>query len=148
MSLYDVRHRENGETARVFSPRNFYQLREQAASFESTMAQVALNINLLEREIPERIVGVGVSDQWLSTPGVEPVKGRRFTREEERGRDSSGAQGRCGGIAGASGVEREVSNRTRKRLARVARRGGAFFKAVAVPDGAFARIVGQFKVLR
>ena len=88
--LYDLRHRDNGETSRVsLSARNFYQVREQTRSFESSTAQLALNLNLLQGETPERIVGVGVSDRWLSTLGVGPVKGRSFTRDEENGSSQS-----------------------------------------------------------
>ena len=33
-------------------------------------------------------------------------------------------------------------------LSRVMRRSGAYFQAMAIPNGAFARILGQLKILR
>lgn len=83
--LYDVRHREDGQTAQVsFSARNFYQVREQAQAFEAVAAQVFLNLTLVLDEEPQRIVGIGVSDGWLSTLGVQPFRGRGFSPDEER----------------------------------------------------------------
>ncbi len=85
--LYDVRLSDNGQVSS--SARNFFEVREQARSFEAMAAQTFLNLNLSLDEGPERIVGIGVSDGWLSTLGVQPAMGRGFSSDEERaGTDS------------------------------------------------------------
>lgn len=82
--LYDERRREDGQVSQVsFSPRNFYEVREQSQSFDGVAAQIFLNMNLALTDSSERIVGIGVSDGWLSTLGVRPALGRGFNSEEE-----------------------------------------------------------------
>jgi putative ABC transport system permease protein len=91
LRLYDVRRREDGQLSRVsFSARNFHQVREQTQAFDSVAAQIFLNLNLVIDDTPERVVGIGVSDGWLATLGVQPVLGRGFTAEEEKGGSDSG----------------------------------------------------------
>jgi len=82
--LYDERRREDGQVSRVSSSaRNFYEVREQARSFDGVAAQMFLGVNLSLGESSERIVGIGVSDGWLQTLGVRPQMGRAFNLEEE-----------------------------------------------------------------
>lgn len=107
LRLYDARRRDDGQVARVsFSARNFFAVRQQAQSFESLAAQVYLDLSFSREEGPERIVGIGVSDRWLETLGVRPLRGRNFSAEEEKaGGDSRvallsyGAWGRRFGFA-------------------------------------------------
>ena len=83
--LYDVRHREDGQISQVsFSARNFHHVREQADVFESVAAQIFINMNLVTGGTPDRVIGIGVSEGWLNTLGVQPVLGRGFSGEEER----------------------------------------------------------------
>lgn len=88
--LYDVRHREDGQVSQVsFSARNFHQVKEQAEVFDSVAAQILVNMNLFTNGTPERTIGIGVSDNWLTTLGIQPAMGRGFSGEEEReGSDS------------------------------------------------------------
>lgn len=88
--LYDVRHRADGEISQVsFSARNFFEVREQAHSFDSMAAQMLLNLNLTLGTTPERVVGIAVSEGWLRTLGVQPVLGRGFSRQEQEGGSNS-----------------------------------------------------------
>jgi putative ABC transport system permease protein len=117
--LYDVRQRENGQTSQVsLSPRNFCEVREQAQSFDSVVAQFVLNVNLTGADGPERIVGIGVSDDWLQTLGVNPLLGRGFNPDEERAGSSARVavisygfwQRRLGGDSNVSGNSIVLNN--------------------------------------
>ncbi len=88
--LYDLSHREGGEGVRVgHSQRNFFTIREQAQSFESVAAQAYQVLSLTLDEGPGRVVCIGVSESWLETLGVQPIRGRGFSPNEEKaGSDS------------------------------------------------------------
>lgn len=89
--LYDARRREDGQISQVsLSPRNFYEVRAQAGTFDSLTAQMLVNLNFVVGEGSERVIGIGVSDGWLKTLGVRPSQGRGFTQEEE----AAGSDGR------------------------------------------------------
>ncbi len=66
------------------SRRNLHAVREQSRLLAGVAAQRYRDLTLLGEEGPERIVGIGVSDDWLSTLGIEPVLGRDFLSEESR----------------------------------------------------------------
>jgi putative ABC transport system permease protein len=71
------------------SPRSYYVMKEWDGVFDGVTAQRHMIFNITGSGDPARITGIGVSEDWLSTLGVEPLLGRGFAPEEERaGRDS------------------------------------------------------------
>ena len=89
--IYDAGLRQNAEPSLVgVSRRNFHAIREQSQLIESVAAQRYRDLTLFGEQGPERIVGIGVSENWLATLGVEPALGRDFLPEESRqGSDST-----------------------------------------------------------
>ena len=66
------------------SPGGFMDYREQANSFEQLTAFQGQGVNLTDGDEPERIQGMSVSANFFETLGVNPLKGRGFSPEEER----------------------------------------------------------------
>jgi putative ABC transport system permease protein len=67
---------------------NFLDWREQSQTFEHIAAFDTRGFNLMEEGRPERVVGGVVSSNLFQSLGVEPIRGRIFSREEETpGRD-------------------------------------------------------------
>jgi len=71
-------------------PEIFLPLREEVRSFESVVGQRFMSLGFDTQEGPERVVGIGVTEGWSSTLGIEPQLGRSFSSEEEKGGLSSG----------------------------------------------------------
>ena len=71
-------------------PEVFLPLRDEAGSFESVVGQRFMSLALETEQGPERVVGIGVTENWTSTLGIEPLLGRSFSSEEETGGLSSG----------------------------------------------------------
>jgi putative ABC transport system permease protein len=71
-------------------PEVFLPLREEARSFEGIVGQRFMSLAFETDEGPERVVGIGVTEGWSSTLGIEPQIGRSFSAEEEKGGLSSG----------------------------------------------------------
>ncbi|MDH4066782.1 MAG: ABC transporter permease, partial [Acidobacteriota bacterium] len=71
-------------------PAYFTALRERSRLLERVAAQRFHNQTLTGEGEPERVVAIGVSDQWAETLGVQPVLGRSFSAVEQReGHDAS-----------------------------------------------------------
>ncbi|MEO1083630.1 MAG: ADOP family duplicated permease, partial [Acidobacteriota bacterium] len=77
---------EGGLSAVTSRTRNLEDFRDQSRSFKAIAAYNAFyrqNTYILTGEgEPERLVGVGVTDDFLDVLGVEPVLGRSFTPDE------------------------------------------------------------------
>ena len=71
-------------------PEVFLPLREEARSFEGVVGQRFMSLAFETDEGPERVVGIGVTEGWSSTLGIEPQIGRSFSAAEEKGGLSSG----------------------------------------------------------
>ncbi len=91
--IYDAGRRDGSELALVgVTRRNFHAIRQQSQLIAGVTAQRFRDLTLLGDQGPERIVGIGVSADWLTTLGIEPVLGRDFLPEEIRqGGDSTSA---------------------------------------------------------
>ncbi len=61
----------------------FHAVRERSQLVERVAAQRFRNLTLTGTGEPERVVGIGVSDQWLETLGVQPLLGRGFSAQEQ-----------------------------------------------------------------
>lgn len=71
------------------SPLNIEAVREQATVFESVSVQQYRPFVLTGSGEPLRLRGVGVSQGWLNTLGVQPLRGRGFSSQEhQRGDDA------------------------------------------------------------
>ena len=67
----------------------FLEIKEQGQFFEDIVGQRYMDLTLATPEGPERVAGLGVTEGWLRTLGVEPILGRGFLAQEERaGQDS------------------------------------------------------------
>ncbi|MGB5162529.1 MAG: ABC transporter permease [Thermoanaerobaculia bacterium] len=71
-------------------PEVFLPVRDEVRSFESVVGQRFMSLGFETEEGPERVVGIGVTEGWSSTLGIEPQLGRSFSNEEEAGGLSSG----------------------------------------------------------
>jgi len=70
-------------------PRSYFAMKEQVDAFASITAQEYHEFNLTGIGEPRRIVGIGVSGDWIRTLGAVPVLGRGFSPEEHaQGRES------------------------------------------------------------
>lgn len=89
----------SGRTTRVDT---FLGWREQSQSFESLAAYFAFSdywgLILSGEGAPERLRGVGVSDNFLPTLGVQPLYGRNFTAEECQWRGTDGLNLKPGAV--------------------------------------------------
>ncbi len=65
-------------------PAYFHAIRERSRLLERVAAQRFHNLTLTGEGDAERVVAIGVSDQWAETLGVQPVLGRSFSEEEQR----------------------------------------------------------------
>ena len=71
-------------------PLYFDQMRKRSQLIEAAAAQRYQNLTLTGEGDSERVVGIGVSDQWMATMGVKPLIGRGFdATEETAGSDAS-----------------------------------------------------------
>ena len=71
------------------SSRSFVLLQELADVFDDIVAQRYGVFNVTGRGDPVRVTGIGVSQDWLPTLGIDPWLGRGFSADEERaGSDS------------------------------------------------------------
>jgi putative ABC transport system permease protein len=66
------------------SPPDFRALREQNKTFESISSFYTTAFNLTGDIQPERLLGLTVSAEFFQTYGVQPLKGRTFTLEDEQ----------------------------------------------------------------
>ena len=85
---------EGGRSAQTSRTSNLRDFRELSTQFESIAGYMAFfeqaSYTLTGKGNPERLAGVGVTDNFLEVLGVEPILGRNFTEEEgERMDDSS-----------------------------------------------------------
>ncbi len=62
----------------------FHTVREHSRLITDAAASRFSNLTLLDEAGPARMVGIGVTDRWLETLGVQPVLGRGPTREEQQ----------------------------------------------------------------
>jgi putative ABC transport system permease protein len=65
------------------SPADFWSLREHSRLLERVAAQRYQDLTLMGDGEPERIAGIGVSDQWLETVAAQPLLGRGFDAQEQ-----------------------------------------------------------------
>jgi len=70
-------------------PAHFTAVRERSRLLERVAAQRFHNLTLIEGDEADRVVGIGVSDQWTETLGVRPVLGRPFSPQEQREGDAA-----------------------------------------------------------
>jgi putative ABC transport system permease protein len=78
-------HKMMGEEERVaVSPRDYAVAKAQAKLLESMGALENGSFNLTGDGDPERLEGARVTDDWLTTLGLEAVVGRLFLPEEDR----------------------------------------------------------------
>ncbi|HEV7519311.1 MAG TPA: ABC transporter permease, partial [Thermoanaerobaculia bacterium] len=78
-------HKMGGEEERVaVSPRDYAVAKTQAKLLESMGALENSSFNLTGDGDPERLEGARVTDDWLTTLGLEAVVGRLFLPEEDR----------------------------------------------------------------
>jgi predicted permease len=70
---------------------DFYFLRNRSQLLERMAAQRFQDVILTDQNSAERIVGIGVSDQWLETLGVQPLLGRGFDKTEQTEGSASSA---------------------------------------------------------
>ena len=71
-------------TSWFFSIPEFYQMSKSDAIFSDVAALRHINMNLSDRDTPERVFGAGVTAEAFSMTGVRPYLGRVFTAEEDR----------------------------------------------------------------
>jgi putative ABC transport system permease protein len=103
--IFWTRPGSNGWVRTAPSPLYFSQIRARSQLLERVTAQRFQNLTLTGDGEPERIIGIGVADQWMETLGVHTVLGRGFDASEQREGNSSRAllisyslwQGRYGG---------------------------------------------------
>ena len=77
--------RPDGSANRVgVSQANLLEIRERSRLLASTVGHRFRSMALSGAELPERVVGIQVSDGWLETIGVAPAVGRGFTMDEHR----------------------------------------------------------------
>ena len=81
---------EKGSERISLRPEVFLPVRDEVRSFESAVGQRFMSLGLETEAGPERVVGIGVTEGWSSTLGIEPQIGRSFSAEEEKGGLSSG----------------------------------------------------------
>ncbi len=67
------------------SPANFYDLQEQSTSFDQMAAAEAWGADLTGRDQPEHLPGLRVTPELFPLLGIDPILGRVFTSNEERG---------------------------------------------------------------
>ncbi len=67
------------------SPGNYRDWQRMSTSFASTGAYHSLSTNLVGLGAPERVEGSAVTAGLLPTLGVQPLMGRGFTEEDDRG---------------------------------------------------------------
>ncbi|HSC27543.1 MAG TPA: ABC transporter permease [Vicinamibacterales bacterium] len=65
-------------------PAYFHGIRERSRLLERVAAQRLQNLTLSGSDRAERVVAIGVSDQWSETLGVGPLLGRTFSEDEQR----------------------------------------------------------------
>jgi putative ABC transport system permease protein len=103
------------------SPLNIEAIRERATVFESVSVQQYRPFVLTGSGEPLRLRGVGVSEGWLSTLGIQPIRGRGFTTQEHRRGDDADValigyglwQRRFGGAPGVIGRSLVLNGRAR-----------------------------------
>jgi len=72
----------------IHSYPNYIDYRDQNQVFESIAAYSGISLNLVGIGEPERILGAAVTASFFEVLGVEPLRGRVFTADEEQtGRD-------------------------------------------------------------
>ncbi len=65
------------------SPANFLDWKKQSDVFDTLVAYEWWDVNLMGRDEPERVQGFWVSADFFKTLGIQPARGRTFTRDEE-----------------------------------------------------------------
>jgi hypothetical protein len=84
--VWVARGREGGLSSVTSRAANLRDYRESARSFEALTGYHAFfeyqSYTLVGRGAPERLVGVGVAQDFLPVLGVRPLLGRNFTAEE------------------------------------------------------------------
>lgn len=63
-------------------PRHFEELRARSGTLLAVTAQRFRNLTLSGDGDPERVVGIGVTESWAETIGVQPILGRTFDAGE------------------------------------------------------------------
>lgn len=71
-------------------PQYFHELRERSQTLEAVTAQRFRNLTLAGGGDPERVVGIGITDGWARTVGVQPVLGRHFDAAEHAAGSEAG----------------------------------------------------------
>lgn len=72
------------------SPTFFQGLRQRSRLIDHSAAQIYLNLSLNGERNADRVVGIGVSDQWAETLGIKPILGRTFSADEDAAGENSG----------------------------------------------------------
>jgi len=81
-ALFEVNSRSNVGRTRT-TPLNFFDWRDQAASFDGMAAQIGTGFTLTGRGSPEFSLGSMVTTDLLDVLGIQPIMGRTFRPEEE-----------------------------------------------------------------
>jgi putative ABC transport system permease protein len=90
--LRDFSVAPNGELRKYnMSPLNFVAVRERSEAFEDVVAALWHSFAMTGSDSPERVAGIMVSPNWLSTLGIKPLLGQPFNPEQERLGAASGA---------------------------------------------------------
>jgi putative ABC transport system permease protein len=79
-----VGERFRGSTLSAVSPGNFTDWRSQASSFSELAARSFVSVNMSTADVPERVLGAGVTHNYFSVFQVPTLLGRTFTPDEDR----------------------------------------------------------------
>jgi len=84
MRIYSTQTQSDGQTRQTsVAPADFHFLRARSQLLAQVAASRFRNLTLTGDGEPERLIGIGVSDQWLETLGVRPLLGRGFDPQEQ-----------------------------------------------------------------
>jgi len=90
MRVYTTQTQADGQTRQTsVAPADFHFLRMRSQLLERVAASRFRNLTMTGDGEPERLIGIGVSDQWLETLGVQPLLGRGFDPQEQAGGSQS-----------------------------------------------------------
>ncbi|HEV8347559.1 MAG TPA: ABC transporter permease [Vicinamibacterales bacterium] len=83
-TLVKIWEKPTGYSRMEMSPANYRDWKNAAASFDAWSAYAMTSVNLIGAGEPQRVDAAGISADLLSTLGVQPLMGRRFTAQDDR----------------------------------------------------------------
>jgi predicted permease len=119
--LHDSHRTANGELRMVnMIARDVLAVREGSTLYEAMVALDGENLTLFQHDVPARISVVFISNGWSRVFGVQPIRGRMFSTDEERKGIASGVvvvshgfwQGHFGGDPGILRKSIRLEDRT------------------------------------